>query len=75
MPLRGLTMKKIVHVTPAGNSIADEDVFAIRLFIFTETNGESNLPINSILKLVDIFEVLEEKKFKVVKKFDERLAS
>ena len=68
-------MKKIVHVTPAGNSITDEDVFAIRLFIFTETSGESNLPINSILKLVDIFEVLEDKKFKVVQKFDERLAS
>lgn len=68
-------MKKIVHVSPNGNTIADEDVFAIRLFIFTETNGESNLPINSILKLVDIFEELEDKKCRIVKKFDERLAS
>jgi hypothetical protein len=75
MPLRGLTMKKIVHVTPAGNSISDTDVFAIRLFVFTESNGECNLPINSVLKMVDIFEELEDKKCKIIKKFDERLAS
>jgi hypothetical protein len=54
-------MKKIVHVTPAGNQISDTSVFAIRLFIFTETNGECSLPIDSILKLVDIFEVLNDK--------------
>lgn len=60
MPLRGLIMKT-THVTPNGTSIDDADVFAIRLFIFTETNGECSLPINSILKLVDIFEQLNDR--------------
>jgi len=52
---------KITHVTPNGTTIDDADVFAIRLFIFTETNGECSLPINSILKLVDIFEQLNDR--------------
>ena len=52
---------KTTHITPNGTSISDADVFAIRLFIFTETNGECSLPINSILKLVDIFEILNDK--------------
>ena len=60
MPLRGLTMKT-THITPNGTEVSDTDVFAIRLFIFTETNGECSLPINSILKLVDIFEILNDK--------------
>ena len=49
------------HISPAGNEISDASVFAIRLFVFTETNGECSLPIDSILKLVDIFEVLNDK--------------
>jgi hypothetical protein len=52
---------KTMHITPNGTEVSDTDVFAIRLFIFTETNGECSLPINSILKLVDIFEILNNK--------------
>jgi hypothetical protein len=52
---------RTTHISPAGNEISDTDVFAIRLFVFTETNGECSLPINSILKLVDIFEVINDK--------------
>ena len=54
-------MKKM-HISPAGIEVSDVDVFAIRLFIYTETNGECSLPINSILKLVDIFDVINSKK-------------
>lgn len=60
MPLRGLTMKK-THISPNGNSIDDADVFAIRLMVYVETQGEISLPINSILKLVDIFEQINNR--------------
>ena len=50
------------HTTPNGIEISDIDVFGIKLFIFTETNGECLLSINSILKLVDIFDEFETKK-------------
>ena len=52
---------KILHTTPQGNTILDSDVFAVRILVFTETNGEINLPIDSVLKLVDIFETIAEK--------------
>jgi hypothetical protein len=50
------------HTTPNGTKVADSDVFDIRLFIYTETKGECSLPINSILKLIDIFDEFETKK-------------
>jgi hypothetical protein len=62
MPLRGLPMKKM-HTTPNGTEVSDEHVFAIRLFIYTESNFELSLPIVSILKLVDIFEELGDNQY------------
>jgi len=61
MPLRGLTMK-MTHTTPAGIEVSDTDVFAIRLFIYTESKGHCSLPINSILGLIDIFDTFQKQK-------------
>ena len=55
-------MKKM-HITPNGTEVSDEHVFAIKLFIYTESNFECNLPIASILKLVDIFEELGDNQY------------
>ena len=52
---------KTLHTTPQGNTILDSDVFAVRLLVYTETNGEIDLPIDSVLKLVDIFETIADK--------------
>lgn len=56
-------MSKLIHTTPNGFEVSDEHVFAIRLFIYVESNSECNLPIASILKLVDIFEELGDKQY------------
>lgn len=50
------------YTTENGIEINDYDVFAIRLFVFTETNCEVSLPIKSILKLVDIFDAVQKNK-------------
>ena len=54
-------MSEIIHTTENGIQIKDSDVFAIRLFIYTETDFKTSLPIKSILKLVDIFDAVKEK--------------
>ena len=51
-----------IHTTPKGIEISDNHVFAIRLFIYTATDGDSNLPIKSILNLVDIFDEFRSQK-------------
>lgn len=55
-------MKKM-HTTPNGIEVSDDHVFAIRLFIYTESNFECSLPIASILKLIDIFEELGDNQY------------
>ena len=54
---------KLMHTTPKGIEVSDDHVFAIRLFIYVESNFESNLPIASVLKLIDIFEELGDNQY------------
>ena len=51
------------RTTPKGVTVADTDIFAIRLFVLSETQGEVDLPVDSVLKLVDIFEELGDKQY------------
>jgi hypothetical protein len=49
------------RTTPKGIEVSDAQIFSIRLFVLSESKGECNLPVDSVLTLVDIINEAKEK--------------